>query len=356
MVRWFKHLLPQLRPCCGDIYFQGEDAEGTNTNLLQMLNSGSRTYVKLFENSSERLRTLSGGVGVTGLTVGDVDANPHNAGGLQVVSTLDEKIVLSGSNSPYIRFQEGTTDKAYIQWTSSGYLQFVNQETGLYRIYGTNTSADLILTRGDTATTSGEDLGSINFGHTDGSHDFPTQSVGQHPVRIVAEATEATGDGDDGGRLRFFTKATDANKATDSLERMRIEESGYVELYSRLDMNNNDIYGVDQIFHQGDTNTYMQFHAADQWRVVTGGSERLEVNNTNTTVANNLIVSGNTTFNGTVTGISAGAEDDIFWENNQAVTSNYTITNNKNAMSAGPITINSGITVTVGDGEAWTVV
>ena len=50
-----------------------------------------------------------------------------------------------------------------------------------------------------------------------------------------------------------------------------------------LDMNNNDIYGVDQIFHEGDTNTYIQFHAADQWRVVTGGSERFEVNNTATT-------------------------------------------------------------------------
>lgn len=33
------------------------------------------------------------------------------------------------------------------------------------------------------------------------------------------------------------------------------------------------------IVHIGDTNTYTQFHAADQWRVVTGASERLEVNN-----------------------------------------------------------------------------
>ena len=40
------------------------------------------------------------------------------------------------------------------------------------------------------------------------------------------------------------------------------------------------------IQHNGDTNTYMQFHAADQWRVVTGGGERIEVNNTNTSVAN----------------------------------------------------------------------
>ena len=41
-------------------------------------------------------------------------------------------------------------------------------------------------------------------------------------------------------------------------------------------------------YHDGDTNTYIQFHAADQWRVVTGGTERLEVNNTNTTVTNDL--------------------------------------------------------------------
>jgi len=33
------------------------------------------------------------------------------------------------------------------------------------------------------------------------------------------------------------------------------------------------------------------------------------------------------------------------------VTTSYTITNNKNAMAAGPITINSGATVTVGSGE-----
>ena len=53
---------------------------------------------------------------------------------------------------------------------------------------------------------------------------------------------------------------------------------------------------------------------------------------------------------------SASANDGIFWENDQAVSSDYTINNNKNAMSAGPITINSGVTVTVGTGENWTIV
>jgi hypothetical protein len=55
-------------------------------------------------------------------------------------------------------------------------------------------------------------------------------------------------------------------------------------------------------------------------------------------------------------GATGGGSDEIFWENGQNVTTNYTITNGKNAMSAGPITINSGVTVTVGAGEVWTVV
>ena len=55
-------------------------------------------------------------------------------------------------------------------------------------------------------------------------------------------------------------------------------------------------------------------------------------------------------------GATGGGSDEIFYENGQNVTTDYTITNGKNAMSAGPITINSGVTVTVGTGETWTVV
>lgn len=44
-------------------------------------------------------------------------------------SSTDQKIILSGSSNPYIRFQEGTTNKAYIQWNASGYFDLVNQET-----------------------------------------------------------------------------------------------------------------------------------------------------------------------------------------------------------------------------------
>jgi hypothetical protein len=55
-------------------------------------------------------------------------------------------------------------------------------------------------------------------------------------------------------------------------------------------------------------------------------------------------------------GATGGGSDEVFFENGQTVTNNYTITNGKNAMSAGPITINSGVSVTIGDGEVWTIV
>ena len=55
------------------------------------------------------------------------------------------------------------------------------------------------------------------------------------------------------------------------------------------------LYVPSAIYHTGDTNTYMQFHAADQWRVVTGGVERLEVNNTQVSVTGNFVASGNVT-------------------------------------------------------------
>lgn len=54
-------------------------------------------------------------------------------------------------------------------------------------------------------------------------------------------------------------------------------------------------------------------------------------------------------------GATGGGSDEIFIENGQTVTTNYTITTNKNAMSTGPISINSGVTVTVSSGSNWVV-
>lgn len=54
--------------------------------------------------------------------------------------------------------------------------------------------------------------------------------------------------------------------------------------------------------------------------------------------------------------VGGGAINGVFYENSQHVTDDYTITTGKNAMTAGPITVDTGITVTVPDGSVWTVV
>ncbi len=55
-------------------------------------------------------------------------------------------------------------------------------------------------------------------------------------------------------------------------------------------------------------------------------------------------------------GAMGGSNDQVFFENDQTVTTSYSITANKNAMSAGPITIDSGAVVTVPSGSTWVIV
>lgn len=55
-------------------------------------------------------------------------------------------------------------------------------------------------------------------------------------------------------------------------------------------------------------------------------------------------------------GATGGGADRVFHENDQVVTTNYTITSGKNAVSAGPVTINSGVVVTIPSGSTWSIV
>lgn len=66
-------------------------------------------------------------------------------------------------------------------------------------------------------------------------------------------------------------------------------------------------------------------------------------------------------YNGTAWGqLGGGATgaggDTVFLENGQTVTTSYTLTTNRNAVSAGPVTVNGGVTVTVPSGASWVIV
>ena len=54
-------------------------------------------------------------------------------------------------------------------------------------------------------------------------------------------------------------------------------------------------------------------------------------------------------------GATGAGSDTVFYENTKVVSGNYTITASNNAHSVGPITINSGVSVTIPTGSRWVV-
>ena len=97
-------------------------------------------------------------------------------------------------------------------------------------------------------------------------------------------------------------------------------------------------------------------------RTISAGTG-ISVSNGNGVSGNPTITnSGVTSFNGStgaitfVAGAKGSGSNRIFWENDTVVTDTYSITQNQNAVTAGPVTIANNITVTVPNGSTWTVV
>ena len=89
------------------------------------------------------------------------------------------------------------------------------------------------------------------------------------------------------------------------------------------------------------------------------------LNEDGSTLSGNTILSGGiytVIYNGTnwiLSGGGAGggaSAGGAVYENNQTISANYTMTTGKNGVSAGPVTINTGITVTIPTSSRWVIV
>ena len=90
------------------------------------------------------------------------------------------------------------------------------------------------------------------------------------------------------------------------------------------------------------------FLIADVVSRATGGTFQAAVNVLGNMDATSFTVGG--------APLEAGAKNGIFWENEQTITSDYTITSGRNAGTFGAVTINSGVTVTVPTGSRWVII
>ena len=110
---------------------------------------------------------------------------------------------------------------------------------------------------------------------------------------------------------------------------------------------------VDEILYSSDGNTVIELGA----------------NVTNQNITGTLTANGSVGSNGQVLvsngsgiywgesggGATGGGDDEVFFQNDKAITTDYTIPVGKNALTTGPLDIDAGITVTISSGSRWVV-
>ena len=108
----------------------------------------------------------------------------------------------------------------------------------------------------------------------------------------------------------------------------------------------------DDIAANAVTTTDIQDDAVTSAKVATNAIGIDALNLSDGTSGQALITNGS----GTISFSNVGAQSDIFYTNAQTLSVSYSLGANRSAMSAGPVTLGSGVTVTLGSNARWVVV
>ena len=383
----------------GWLYIRGNNAvigKYTGETYFKGIADGA---VELYHNNVKKIETTASGIAVAGnATFADNGKAIFGAGS-------DLQIYHDGNNSV---IDEVGAGNLFVRATNINFQNRDSDPDENYIVCSANGSVTLSYDGSAKFATSGQ---GINVSSTGDTIVKVTSADGSTAVLDLGDASDP-----DGGRI-FYDAGSNLGLCTASTERMRIDSSGKVGIGTSSPSGkthsvaaNNQVavmaggdvsdplypaFGFDgQIGSNGGRGAGMYLPADSTLAFSSAGSEAMRIDSSqNVSIpSGNLDVTGNVTVSGTVDGrdiatnipaslgtagqvltVNSGASagewadaagggavgggsDEIFFENGQTVTTNYTITNGKNAMSAGPITINSGVTVTVGAGETWTVI
>ena len=206
---------------------------------------------------------------------------------------------------------------------------------------GNSVNTDLV---GDTSPQLGGDLdvngNSIDFA-TDKTLSLKTGATNAVVNGITQHVQQGSLIVDGGNKDIFFTGGTSGSKFTfgsadgATHEVMRITPS---------------VLGASQ--HGKVELKYVTANAGGN----TSSATKLATSATGITVTGTVAATAYTGDGSALSGVASTVADGCIYENSQTISNNYTITTNKNAMSAGPITVASGATLTIPSGSTYTIV
>ena len=372
------------------VYTNGAAFQVDSNTGENMIYAAKDAGVNLYHNNNVRIQstnagaTITGTLTVDGLSLGDNESAYFGAGNdLQIYhnsSNGNSHITESGSGSLVIN-----GDNLYLQNTAGteNYISGITNDA--VTLYYDNSAK--LATKTDGVDITGElQADSLDI---DGAADISGALTGPSQMTITNAGTlrdvtgsygsiEVDGGGTSGwegysigGRAVFMHDNSSTSGLFNDINDqwlIRNINLGAVELYhsgtKKLETTSSgvnidgDINAVDNIYlagaiyHEGDTNTYMQFQSADTWRVVTGGTQMLQVDNNTVNLSANTVGSVETASKtGSVTP-NLYVYNSFVW----TLTGNITL-NNPTTEIAGQsgvfIFIHSGAARTVSLGTDW---
>jgi hypothetical protein len=272
---------------------------GTDSRIRSMYLGGGNAY--MYESAAHEIAVRTGAPGAERYFTFGYDGHFNALSGrVTAASDMRAPIFFDSNNTAYYTDPAGTSSLNNIKMAE--WLTYNDGERNANNaVWYPNVQALAVrwfFAHSSSVGSGGNYAGVMHFSPWTGT----TSSTGDASYQLAFGSTAANGGGVPQLRIR---KGID----TTWNSFYNIHHDGYADMYATSSFRAPIFYDSDDtgyyldaaaisIFHEiriddllrhnGDTDTYFQFHAANQARIVTGGAERFEVNNTAVTATDQL--------------------------------------------------------------------